>query len=354
MPIINEPRVRATDTLEPSADAASRATAAERAGDWNEAAGLYAVTFRTALGQGEFERAADALRGQARMRLQQGRYEEAEELLELSLEIARQHGLAAAEARGCNVLGIIRYSQRDWAGAQPLYEQALEMALDGGDDELTGLACLNLGVLANLRGDYHEARRRYLEGIGSFVRSGSTANAMLAYNNLGIASADLQEWMEAEVYFSRGIEIAERLRHAPPAGMLYSNLAKPLIQVGELDRARASLDLAEEAARRVGDTSTLTDVERFRAMAARADGDLDAAERHLSAALARVGGNEDMEQERAEVYREWAELARAQGKPEVAVERLREAALAFTRMGMVADAEAVRRRVAEISAEIPA
>jgi tetratricopeptide (TPR) repeat protein len=310
------------------------------------------VTFRTALVQGEFERAADALRGQGRMRLQQGRYEEAQELVELSLEIARRHGCAAAEARGWNVLGIIRYSQKDWSGAQSLYEQALEMALDGGDDELTGLSCLNLGVLANLRGDYHEARRRYLEGIGSFVRSGSTANAMLAYNNLGIASADLHEWMEAEVYFTRGIEIAERLQHAPPTGMLYSNLAEPLIQVGELERARTSLDLAEEAALRVGDRSTLTDVERFGGRAARAAGDPAGARVHLSAALA-MAEEHGLEQERAEVCREWAELHLAEGRPDEAGMYLVKAAEIFRTLGMMADAESVRRRIGEV-AEISA
>ncbi|HEU0054291.1 MAG TPA: tetratricopeptide repeat protein [Longimicrobium sp.] len=345
MPIIIEPRVRGVLETEAAEDIAVQAAAAERQGEWDTAAGLYARTFRSALQEGWTERAADALRGQARIRQQQGRYEEAEELAELSRELAERNGLAQAVARALNILGIIRYSRQDWAGAESFYRAALEKALDLGDDELVGLACQNLGVLANVKGDLREARSRYLESVGSFVRSGSTFNAMMAYNNLGMAATDLQEWMEAEVYYSRGIEIAERLSHAQLTGMLYSNLAEPLIHVGELQRARDSLAVAEEAATQVGDAATLADISRFRGIIAREQGDLDLAESFLQRAL-ESSGPPDLE--RAKTLRELARLHRARGRRADAVRAYRSAGALYHAFGAHAYAQAMEDEVREL------
>lgn len=346
MPIINEPRVREAGSLAQSEDVATRATAAEREGSWETAAELYALTFRSAVVDGELERAADALRGQARMLLQLRRAGEAEELAVLSLELARANGLRHTLARALNILGIIRYSERDWDAAEEFYEQSLAIALEMGEDELVGLTCLNLGVLANLRGEYQEARSRYLEGIGSFVRTGSAANAMLAYNNLGIASVDLHEWMEAEIYFTRGIEIAERLRQVPAAGMLYSNLSEPLIQVGELERARSSLEMAEAAAEQVHDRSTLADVARFRGMLALKEGDWEAADEQLTRAV-ELAADPALQMERAKALRASAELQMLKGARGEALKMLADAAEIFRSLRMPVDERAALARMTD-------
>jgi tetratricopeptide (TPR) repeat protein len=346
--ISNEPRVRGG--ADATADVAQRATEAERAGHWDAAAVLYAHTFRASLHDGQTERAADALRGQARMLLQQRRFDEAEELAELSVELAGRHQLRQAVARGLNVLGLIRFWHRGGEAAEGLYREALELAMELGDDELVGLACQNLGVVASVRGDFQEARRRYLEGIGSFVRSGSTANAMLAYNNLGMASVDLGEWMDAEVYFSRGIEIAERLGHVPSTGLLYSNLAEPLIHVGEFQRAQQALDRAEQAASAIGDHTTLAGVARSRGMIARMHGDLGAADAFLGRAMEITAGPQP-DLDRAGVLRELGELRAAQGRRAEALESLREAERLFRALGAQADARAMQARMAAMEAE---
>ena len=344
MPIINEPRVRPADEAEAAEDIALKAAAAERRGDWDESAALYARTFRSALFEGWVERAADALRGQARVRQQQGRYEEAEELAELSRELADRHDLTQAAARALNILGIVRYSLQDWAGAEERYRRALEMALDLGDDELIGLTCQNLGVMANLQGDLREARSRYLESVGSFVRSGSSANAMMAYNNLGMAATELREWMEAEVYFGRGIEIAERLAHTRLAGMLYSNLAEPLIKIGEIGRARDSLTTAEEAAARVRDVATLADVARYRGMIARAEGDFAAAEGYFLRSV-ELAAAPELDLEKAKALRELGELYLAQGRRAEAREALGRALGYFRAFGAASHAADVEEQL---------
>jgi tetratricopeptide (TPR) repeat protein len=304
-----------------------RAAQEEGLGRWDAAARLYALTFRASVMDRDLGAAADALRGQARVRNHQRRHEEAEELALLSLEIAERNGLPQAAARG-----VIRYSTGDWAGARPLYAQALDLALDLGDDDLAGLACQNAGVIAHLRGELYDARTLYLESIGSFVRSGNSVNCMNAYHNLGIVSVYLGEWLEAEVFFSRGIEIGERTSNAPGLARLYMNRSHPLIQVDELSRAIATVARAEEEATTVEDRATLADVERFRGMLARMEGRVADAELRLARALAMAEG-EGTGFVRGGIFWEFARLRVHQDRPGDARSFYGRAAAAFGAVG---------------------
>jgi len=321
---------------------AARAFDEEQLGRWETAALLYAQSFRGAIMAGEVEQAADSLRGQARVLIQEERFEEAEELVELSREIAERAGFPRSAGRAINILGIIHYRQRDWAGAREHYGRALEMALDVGDDDLAGLASQNAGVIANLLGNPREARTLYLESIGSFVRSGNSANALIAYNNLGMATADLHEWLESEIYFSRGIEIAERLSQSPLLARLYGNRAEPLIHIGELEQARASLHKAELAAEAVGDRLALAEVERWRAVIARASGNLGAAALHLARSL-EIAAEPSLE--RAEALRELGALHEESADKAAARAAYEAAAETFRIVGIPGDVELLSDRI---------
>lgn len=320
----------------------AQAAEQEQLGHWQASARLYARAFRGAALAGRVEEAADALRGQARVLIREERYDEAEELAGLSMEIAQRAGARQSAARAVNVLGIIRHSQRDWAGSREHFRRAVELALDLGDDELVGLACQNAGVIAYGLGDLREARAAYLESIGSFVRSGSSENALHAYNNLGIASADLREWLEADVYFSRGIEIAERLSHTPLLAKLYGNRAEPLIEIGDLDAAEATLDGAERAAVAVGDRVALGVAWRWRAALARVRDDFAEAARCAELALSFAT---EPTLERAEILLELGDQHARQG-------RLEEAEAAYLSSRELSRSLAADGQVRELDARI--
>lgn len=327
-------------TAQRAGELAARAYEEEQLGRWEGAARLYSQSFRAAMLAGEVENAADALRGQARVLIQEERFDEAEELVDLSREIAERSGLLRSAGRAINVLGIIRYRRRDWAGAREYYRRALEMALDVGDDDLAGLAAQNTGVIAYVLGDLREARTLYLESMGSFVRSGNTGNALLAYNNLGIASADLHEWLDAEIYYTRGIELAERQSQSAVLAKLYGNRAEPLIHIGEIEQARETLAKAERAAGAVGDRLALADVARWRSRIAALQGDLEAADRHIAQALELA---DEPSLERAGALRTLALLRLAQHRPAEARDAYDRAGALYASLG----AEAHARRVAD-------
>ncbi|HEX6908773.1 MAG TPA: tetratricopeptide repeat protein [Longimicrobium sp.] len=326
---------------------AERAGEAEGLGQWDEAARLYALAFRASVLRRDLAAAADALRGQARVRNHERRFDEAEELAQLSLTIAEENGLRQAAARALNVLGHILQSRGDWEEAREYFPRALEMALDLGDDDLAGLACLNAGNHATATGNLREARTLYLESIGSFVRSGNSVHAMMAYNNLGLASVDLREWLDAEVYFGRGIEIGERLSHSPFLARLYCNRAEPLIQVGELARARATLHRAEAAAASVGDRAGFSEVQRYLGWVATAEGDHAAAEAHLHLAL-QAADDSSLALERGKALQQLARLRQRQGRLHEAHELFGQAHEIFTAIGAEQYARSMRDRLHQV------
>ena len=335
-------------TLAPPADGAralaGRAGDAEGLGHWDAAARLYALAFRASVLDRDIAPAADALRGQARVRNHQRRFDEAEELAQLSLSIAEANGLLQCAARALNVLGWILHSRGDSEQASAFFPRALDMALDLGDDDLAGLACLNAGIIADSMGKLREARSLYLESIGSFVRSGNSAHAMMAYNNLGSTSVNLQKWLDAEVYFSQSIEIGERLSHSPVLARLYCNRAEPLIRVGELARARATLQQALAAAAAVGDRAGLAEVSRFRGWIAMVEGEQDAAERHLRHAL-ELADDGTLARERGKALQQLARLRERQGRLDDARALFVQARELFGSLGAAQDARAMHNRL---------
>jgi tetratricopeptide (TPR) repeat protein len=326
---------------------AGRAEESEGRGDWDAAARFYSLAFRASVLDRDITAAADALRGQARVRNHQRRFDEAEELAQLSLTIAERSGLRQSAARALNVLGIILHARGDWEQARTYFPRALEMALDLGDDDLAGLACLNEGVIANSIGNLREARTLYLESIGSFVRSGNSVNAMKAYSNLGLASVDLREWTDAEVYFGRGIEIGERLSHLPQLARLYCNRAEPLIRVGEYGRARATLQQAEAAAAAVGDRASMAETFRYRGWLSAAEHDDAAAEAHLRRAL-QTANDDSLALERGKALQQLARLRQQQGRMDEARLLYVQAQELFTSIGAEWDARSMENRLTHL------
>ncbi|HET7276413.1 MAG TPA: tetratricopeptide repeat protein [Longimicrobiaceae bacterium] len=333
------------DKLDHAQSEMERASALERAGKWSAAMEAYTQLFDIAIHRGDLSATLSALRGQARVRQRQGRHDEAEELGRLSWRIADVNGLDRDAARAINMVATVRHSVGDLSEAKTLYEEALEKARQVRDEDTIGLVCQNLGVIANIRGDLREARTLYLECVGSAVRSGNRLTAIAAYNNLGMVCTDLKEWMEAELYFDRGIEIALRFEHLTFLGRLYLNRAEPLIHIGELSRALTGLSEAEAVAKTIGDRAIVAAAARFRAIIARQEGDLEAADAHLAISLA-IAREARLELEYAEALGEISRLRQEQGDSAEAVKTARDARARFLTLGAVREVEKLDAAIA--------
>lgn len=322
------------------ADALAEAAAAERQGDWERAAGMCDQLFARAVAEGRTEgfhapltQRADALRNL-------GRLEEAEEAAALSCEIHLRLGRAAAAADSLNHLATVLHARGDLEGARGLYMEALEKARDVGSDPLVAKTCLNIGVIHHTLGNLWEARTLYLESVSAGLRSGFPQHAARAYNNLGMVCTDLGEWLEAQMHIERGIELAERLEDTELLAILRTNLTEPLIHLGEMEAAAEEAAAAEALARRVSSHTALTDIARFRAMIAMAEGRLDDAETALRKGMA-IAQEHGLDLCRAETLEQLGRLRRRQGRMGEAVEVLEEAFDVFFGLGARRDVKRV-------------
>lgn len=321
---------------------AATAAAAERASDWHAAHNLYDHLYADALAQRDLEKVADALRGLSRVSQQRQRFEAAEEFAELSLQIAEGNRHGRAAARALNTLAVIRFLQHDLAGARQLYTRARERATDCGDDALVGWSCQNLGILANLDGDLAEARALYMESVAASVRSSDDTTAVAAFNNLGLICTEMEEWTDAVLYFDRGLEIVEDLGDLVMRATLLCNRARPLIYLGEWERAEAALDEAGTLALRITDRRTQTEVHRYRGLSARLQRRPEQAEAELSRAL-ELAGEAQLPLEHAEALEEVAHLRWQEGREGAARVLAREALLEYGALGVEHHARRIRR-----------
>ena len=305
-------------------DIAAAAEAAEHAGEWERAGDLYRRLFDAHVAERDTEGLIGALGGGSWALCNVGRMEEAAEQAHLALELARRSGRGSAEAAALNQLATIFHFQQDLREAQQLYMQALEKARNIGDDALVAKACLNLGVIQHTLGNLREARALYLESVSAGLRSGFAEHAMGAYNNLGMVCTDLEEWLEAQLHLERGIEIAERTGNIVRLTELRTNRVEPLIHLNDLKAAADEAATAEGLARRISLHSALTDLARFRAMIAMAEGRLDDAEADVRKALA-ISQEHDLTLCRGESLEQLARLRRRQGRLTEALSALEQA-----------------------------
>lgn len=282
---------------------AAEADAAFARGGLPEACQFLSERFREALSEGEPPTAIRVLHRQALLLDDQGEPEGGEELAQLGLELARLHELRQLEARLLNYLGQLRFQRHQWVPAAELYRASLQLAHAEHDDELVAVVCMNLGTVHNVSGEFAEAYRLYLESLGAAVRCGERVRLVMTYNNLGMVCTDREDWMEALVHFDRGLEIAIELGDRRQQALLLMNRAEPLIHVGDSARAMESLREAEALARAVGYASVLADVERFRGILARRNGDLLGSLVHLDRAVD-LASDPDLLLSRAEALEE--------------------------------------------------
>jgi tetratricopeptide (TPR) repeat protein len=201
-----------------------------------------------------------------------------------------------------------------------------------------------------MQGRLRDARSHYLEGIASCIRSGNRRNQATIYNNLGLVCSNLREWIEAEIYFGRGIEIAEQIEDGAHIALLLANRATPLIQLGELGRARESLARAEVAARRIDSHHALADIARVRGVLARREGDREAARGHIAESV-RIAAEAGLEYERGEALTELGVLYLAEGRLAEATSVLRDARTVLHSLGALRNVDRVERLIAAGSRE---
>lgn len=311
--VTDEPLALVPDADDSSADdparLLARAEAAEAAGDWDAALGLY----ETALSRlskddgGAAELAADLLRRKGRVHSERGDLEQATELFEASLEVSEKNGLQEQRANALNSLAVVAQFKGDIGRAESLYHRARTLADQIGHNRLVAMADQNLATLANIQGRGESALQSLSSALRRFRQLGDDQAAAWSLTNMAITHLGLEQPEAAERCLDEAFELANRIRDTATLGRVAINRARLHLGRAAFEGARESCDLAFEIFSRLKSKRWLAETHKFYGILYRDTEKPSLAGNHFTQAvsLGRDSGNRLVE---AEARAEWALL----------------------------------------------
>src|SRR6185436_8452383 len=231
-----------------------------------------------------------------------------------SLELRRRLGAREGETVAWLHLGEIEELLGDWTRAQRHYERVLKLLADNSDHEDFVTAQNQLASLARKRGDWSEAEELARSALAGAERLGDRELLTYCHQQLGLVEKDREHWAPAAAHLARSLELAEGTGAQDGLARLHNSLADLHLRRGE------------DA---LGDRFELAKVLSGEARLAVLESDLDRADELFGQSVRQF---EELEVpfEYARTLYEWGVRTR---NPEIAVERLDRALIAFERLG---------------------
>jgi DNA-binding NtrC family response regulator/tetratricopeptide (TPR) repeat protein len=188
--------------------------------------------------------------------LEKGDYESAAGYFHDNLDDAGAAGALFEVSRAHINLGICALRRADFAGAEAHYRAGLSASREHGDLRHRAFCLQNLGVLAQWRRDYGAALRFYQEAAGAFKRLGQRPWLAWVALDLGDLYLGLGDVERAQAM----VALADRLAtDVATTNVILENLRGRIHQErGDLVQARACIEAALAAARRIGNKDELS------------------------------------------------------------------------------------------------
>jgi tetratricopeptide (TPR) repeat protein len=327
------------DAFQTTLISAARERAA--AGVWAEVSTLLAPHVESIGISGELT----VLYGEALTRL--GREREAYDWLR-----SAEPELAANDDRGhhrraVNLLGVASFAIGKLDEANRAFSWALELATQADDVLLLARASNNLGTIANLQSQYEGALSHYRLALPSYQRLGQRRGLAETYHNMAITFRDLGDLEQADEQECRAIEYAADGIAPRVSAMGRVGRAEVALRRGDAQLAEMTARLAAEELERLGDPLNEADAHRLVGVACGAQqrylDALEAFDRALT--IARARGHALNE---AETLRDRVQVHVRQGETTLAVADAKAAIAIFTKLGAVAEREALERRLEQL------
>lgn len=175
-------------------------------------------------------------------------------------------------AKSHNNLGILASELGRWAEAYQQYSKALLMFRKLGDRPHLSMALNNLGDLLLKQGDDAMAERHFKEAYKLANQLGDRVNIITALGNLGEVMLTRGSAEEALAHFDACLVQAAESGHNEYGRDLQLGRARALAMMGEAEKARKALDLAQGEAEAAGNATFLGMVDRVRAEIALGEG----------------------------------------------------------------------------------
>jgi tetratricopeptide (TPR) repeat protein len=261
----------------------------------------------------------------------QGEYAQSRAYAEQALVVAERLGDPVLVAAMRSRRGMSAYFTGDWAGARADFESSLALDREVGPSWVTPYLLLNLGRLCWAEGAWEEAARLLDESCGlSTARENLDA---LRWVQGILAERDVVTG-RAEDARARLIRLLERpgLELASNEILLVSTLAWTYLELGDLGRADAHIELALGRARAASDGRTLPDLLRVLALVRVQQGRWAEATAALEEGLT-LAWNTPYPYAEGRLLHDFGVLHLKRGQTEQARQRLEAALAIFRRLG---------------------
>jgi predicted ATPase/DNA-binding CsgD family transcriptional regulator len=182
---------------------------------------------------------AKVLAGSGALAYDQGDYPAARALHEESLQVSRELGDLAGEARALGYLGDVAHQLGDYVQAQHLFEDALRILRGLGDRHGSGEVLNKLGLTVRCRGDYVGARRLYGEALEIARGLADRRWEALVLNNLGRAAYYEGDLVGARSLIEDSLAIRRQVGDRRGIAQSLGDLGDVAQQQGDVPLARA-------------------------------------------------------------------------------------------------------------------
>jgi tetratricopeptide (TPR) repeat protein len=277
------------------------------------------------------EGVADTLLGMANTQLLDCHWDEADALYQEARFRYEEMGQADKALASLVNLGVLRVKRGDLTGGRALLQQALARCAQVGDERRTSTVRLGLALAEIRAGDFTAARSRLVAALRRARRTNSVRERALACEFLGQMFLHQRRFGRARIALAAGLKIA---REIAPEGDVYFEIRRLQAELAfserRLGEARRLATEAQTLALAYGDTYEAALADRVLAETEAAEGRIDLALERVQRArtvLGRLG--ETYERARLELLALRLELRR-EGLPVGRIrERLEEACRPF-------------------------
>ena len=219
------------------------------------------------------------------------------------LEHSRQTDDGGDRMRAITLLGTLAFERGLLDDAEAQLLEALEIARRLEDRHVGPRILNNLASVAHIQGRIPEALEHYHEAVTMYQADENDRGLAEAYHNIGLVQRQEKAWPEARAALDHAMRHALVVAEPSLLALVRTGSAELYLEVGDLQRAQAEIDAADQLLAGAQDKLGQAELERVRALLELEQGNPESAHRHASAgeAVAAAGGSPLLESECAAV-----------------------------------------------------
>lgn len=267
-----------------------------------------------------------------------GNFKAAREPLLRSLEIERRIGAREAEALARLSLGEVEEVLGDWPRAERHYERVNKLLADTPDHPDRLATLVQLASLARKRGGWGDAERLASQALAAAERTGERDLEAQCRLQLGLVEKDREHWDAARRQFERALELARSGGAKEGLARIETALADLALRRGDRAAAAALAASAHDQLTALGDRFGLGKLKSIAGRLLIDNGQFEEAEKVFGQGV-RLLEELEAPYEYARSLYEWGVRTL---HPDLSVERLDRALIAFERLGAASEVDKCR------------